>query len=338
MSPAGYPIDEHSLSPPSTPTPVQSPFAAAPTLTNLPHTATLTPEVQTTSSYPKPSPPTFLYPELIVPPQIYSHVMQCDNSHNGPRSLHHSLAHGEDYMTTTPWLAVLVFLIVAIAAAWSVVVMLIHWRGTTTGIESTSSHNQHRGQGAEQAELECGWRAWLQRLRPWAQNGGGRYEVLHSAEQELDEQHEYGLNSAHDLLKEDASPTNPFLVAPDQPLNRRVKPRSSAEWVQEHRAYFSSAPGSRIPTTPSRRPSSPHSLSYTEMEDIEAEAREAQGRRASLAPGGDRAFWRQERASWVDLGLAAVDGAMDRLAGKIVRYADDGDKDEALLLPLAKGK
>jgi hypothetical protein len=244
-----------------------------------------------------------------------------------PSIRHHSLAPREHHQIPTYVMAALVFLLIAVAGTWAFVVMLVHWRGATTGMQPANFQ-----ESGEEREGRAGWfaRICLQ-LHPRARTG--RYEVLRDTDaHELDaDANSQALSSAHDLRAGKASPTNPFLVAPDQSPTHRIKPRSSAEWAQEHRIYFSSASGSRTPATPSRLPSSPHSLSYTELEDVEAEAREAHG-------VGERALGRQERASWVDLGLAAVDGAVDRLAGKIVRYTDDMDKDEALLLPLAKGK
>lgn len=146
------------------------------------------------------------------------------------------------------------------------------------------------------------------------------YAALNSSadEHELDSWVE-GRASAHDVATHltadagDLSLANPFLVAPDQPLKSIVRPRTSAEWVEQRRIYFSSD---------------------AEKEDVESEAREAQGWWASLARNAQQGADK----SWVDLGLAAVDGAVDRFGAKIIRWTDDGGKDEALLLPLAKGK
>ena len=44
---------------------------------------------------------------------------------------------------------------------------------------------------------------------------------------------------------------------------------------------------------------------------------------------GDSAW----RRGWVDWGLAAVDGAVDRLTAKIVRWTDEGE----LVLPITEG-
>ncbi len=73
-----------------------------------------------------------------------------------------------------------------------------------------------------------------------------------------------------------------------------------------------------------------------ELACVEIEAREAQGGRWSFVD--DMEFGRKESVSWVDLGLAAVDGAVDRVAARIVRWTDDGGRDEELVLPLVKGK
>ena len=325
----------------------QSTIIAAHTASSLSTTTTTTAtpiaqDAATASRYPRPSAPGFLYPQPIVPPHIYSHTMQHTNPHHGPGRLHRSLTHKDTYAIPTSLIAVLVFAVIAGAGLWAVIVMLIHWRGTTTGMSSGSQP----GSKDSSSNTNTGWRPWIRRLNPRARTDA-RYEVLNSADEHELTDYAAGKTSAHDLHTPADDGTggislvNPFLVTPDQWLNvsmRRFRPRGSAEWAELHRAYFSSKAGTPTPGTPSRVPSSPHSLSYTELEDIEAEAREAQGRRASLALGGERARGRQERTSWVDLGLAAVDGAVDRLAGRIVRYADDGGKDEVLLLPLAEGK
>lgn len=330
MSPAASRIDATSLSP--SPTALAASLVPAfspttPLITPTPHATATTP-----SNYPRPSAPVFLYPHPIVPPHVSERAMQRANEQHAPPSLNHSLTHQQPYIST-PSIAVLAFLLLAIAGAWAVVVMLIHWRGTTTGMSTARSRPRSGDDGARSGS---GWWAWPRDRRPWAR-GGERYEAISSAEHELDD-FATGKTSAHDVHapaddgRGSGSPVNPFLVAPDQSVNRRVKARSSAEWAEQHRIYFSSPSGSR-------GHSSPHSLSSAELKDVEAEAREAQGRRASLAWGDAVAVaGRNDYRSWVDLGLAAVDGAVDRLAGKIVRYTDDGGKVEALLLPLAKGK
>ena len=181
--------------------------------------------------------------------------------------------------------------------------------------------------------------AWLHKINPFA--GKSRYEALHSGEET--EEHTAALSSAHDVFTEtewggcDAqSSLNPFLVSPDQPLKRGGKVRSSSEWAEEHRAFFT-PPASSAAHSP--EPSSSCSLRGAELDDIESEAREAQGRRSSLAHHMEhRGLDDRASRSWVDLGLAVVDGAVDRVAAKIVRWTDDGGRDEELVLPLAKGK
>lgn len=288
----------------------------------------------TTSRYPRPPAPGFLYPQPIVPPHVHAHAMQQARETPKQSLRNDSLAHRRHHQIPTSLMATLVFLLIAVAGTWALVVMLVHWRGATTDMQPAN-----RDQEKDESEKRTGWFGRIRRrLNPWARTR--TYEVLRNVEGDGPQFNENArppaLSSAHDLRAGHASPVNPFLVAPDQPLNLRVKPRSSAEWAQEHRAYFSFGSGSPIP---SKMPNSSHALSCTDFGDVEMEAREAHGRRASLALCvGERALGRQERASWVELGLAAVDGAVDTLAGKIVRFTDDGGKDEALLLPLAKGK
>lgn len=187
----------------------------------------------------------------------------------------------------------------------------------------------------------------MQVLSPWARKF--RYETLRSDEEDETELRTALRASAHDLpgaMDDRAgsrSPLNPYLVPPNQSLQpsmRRIRPRGSSEWAEEHRAFFEGrTPVSAETAAHVSGSSSRHSLSDAELEDVESEAREAQGRRASLALATERGeLDGRAYRSWVDLGLAAVDGAVDRVTGKIVRWTDDGGDDEALLLPLAKGK
>jgi hypothetical protein len=140
----------------------------------------------------------------------------------------------------------------------------------------------------------------------------------------------------HDGSTAACSPPNPFLAPPDELLRTSVKVRSSREWAEEHRAFFSTSRSVSLvaSTSRSRGSSSSLSLSSAELEDIVFEAREAQGRRSWYARNTDCS----ERRSWVDLGLAMVDDAVDRAAARIVRWADDNGGDGVLVLPLAKGK
>ncbi|KAF2626637.1 hypothetical protein BU25DRAFT_491979 [Macroventuria anomochaeta] len=332
-----------SLSPP--PTTTSTPLSFATTASNPSTaiaTATRLSSQTTTSNYPRPSPPTFLYPEPIVPPHVYEYNMQRDALH-GPQHQHHSLAHKANHQTPTAplWLVIFVFAVIGIAAAWSVVVCLIHWRGTTTGMVPQSYHEQREGGGAALWAREIGW-------SPFAGKRKGRYEVLHTnSSEEINngaEMRRGGRTSAHDVPFEsaysaqDQSPVNPYLVPPDQHLGRRPKLRCSTEWAEEHRAFFSSS-SSRSPAAHSRGSSSTQSLSGAELEDVESEACEAQGRRASrVRETGQGDLDRRANRSWVDLGLAVVDRAVDRVAARIVRWTDDGGRDEELVLPLAKGK
>ncbi|KAF1928270.1 uncharacterized protein M421DRAFT_92548 [Didymella exigua CBS 183.55] len=325
----------HSL--PSTPLPC--------TLATLATTATATATAKhtsgfpaTPSTYPKHSPPMFLYSHPIVPPKVFSHTMQT----HGPRPLHRSLAHKEHYSANPPLAqigaALLVFVLVT-ATAWCIIVMGVHWRGTTTGMVPASQ--RRRCDEREYAIAEAA--GWWARQRAWTR--WASYAALRSDDGDGSPAYELG-TATRDLCThlatgtQDASPTNPYLVPPSQRWRRAGRQRGSAEWAEEHRSYFS-ASGTRSPAagSASRGLGSPRSLSGAELEEVESEAREAQGRGASLACGDSReALGKTERTSWVDLGLAAVDGAVDRLAGKIVRYTEDGGKDEALLLPLTKSK
>lgn len=226
------------------------------------------------------------------------------------------------------WLVVIMFGIIVMAAVWSVIVCLIHHRGTTTGMMLKSKSKRK-----QEAKEHGAWRARLAaRFRPFAKTM--RYEVLRGGE-ELEERTS-ALAWVDDTLTSACSPPNPFLAPPDEPLKTGVKVRSSREWAEEHRAFFStnSSVSPIGSTSRLRRSSSSLSLSSAGPEDVVFEAREAQERRSWHARNTDRS----ECKSWVDLGLAMVDDAVDRAAARIVRWADDNGGGEALVLPLTKGK
>jgi hypothetical protein len=62
------------------------------------HTAIST--ATSTSNFPRPSAPGFLYPSPVVPPQVYEHTMQRSNEY-GPQSLHRSLTHKARHQAPT---------------------------------------------------------------------------------------------------------------------------------------------------------------------------------------------------------------------------------------------
>ncbi|KAF9691432.1 hypothetical protein EKO04_010764 [Ascochyta lentis] len=227
-----------------------------------------------TSKYPKPSPPTFLYPQPIVPRRVNQHAMQ--RYARGADSLTNHSSHSSWSMPL--WLPVVAFGVIGMAALWTIIVCGIHWRGATTGMSRGSTTlRKHKGRN----QNGSGWRAWVgRRFSPFASQGD--YTALATATELVDE-HVGAITSAHDMGAH-LSPLNPYLVPPDTRLHfsgRNVRPRESSEWAAEHRAFFLEA-GRDESAVQSRTSSLTHSLSGSEREDVEFEAREAQGRRASL--------------------------------------------------------
>ncbi|KAF2785675.1 hypothetical protein K505DRAFT_2560 [Melanomma pulvis-pyrius CBS 109.77] len=131
------------------------------------------------------------------------------------------------------------------------------------------------------------------------------------------------------------SPANPYLPAP-------LQRRSSSGWLRDHSVFFSSSfSATNIPhahPSPAPLPSS--------LDDIDAlEAQTSTGASTSVfqspsmarylgsgREGGKKGGGGYKRAgSW----LGMVDGAVDRVVGKVARWTEDG-RDEGLLLPVAK--
>ncbi|KAJ8108194.1 hypothetical protein OPT61_g8342 [Boeremia exigua] len=306
------------ISPSSSPTPTHQPI----------HTAV----VSTSSKYPRASPPSFLYPHPIVPPHVYVHTMQ----HNPGQLPRAAISNGGESATRPntnlpTWLTILILAVITIAGCWSIAVCAVHHRGLTTGM---SARRQQREQAPKQ---RLGWWERLRRLTGSVAKKRQEYEALRGEEmQEQASALASGLDGHASL--QGASPVNPFLVAPGTSVRGEVRRRGSVEWAEQHRAFFGNGESGMAPGALFRGSTS-GSLSEAELACIESEAREAQDGRAAVANEmGSMGFGGEESKSWVDLGLAAVDEAVDKVAAKIVRWADDGGRDEELVLPLAKGK
>lgn len=183
-------------------------------------------------------------------------------------------------------------------------------------------------------------------LTPYTRGRGKEYTDFRTANVELDSQ---ALVSARDLplqTRDAASPLNPFLVVPGQALGARGsildRQRGEQEWVQRHYAFFGDREGENAMGSifaPKRRRAA-HAWSRYEEVSVGIEAQEAQGRGAVSANDtlSEMSKYDGEGMSWVDVGLAAVDGAVEKVAAGIVRWADDGGRDEELVLPLARGR
>lgn len=241
----------------------------------------------------------------------------------------------------------LVFAIIVMAGCWSILVAAVHYRGVTTCMDlqqvQAQAHayapTQQRGEKIEEQDQQSN--AWWNWPESFTMTRRKRYEALHA--EDFDD-YATALSSAHDLPTrlEDLSPENPFLVAPTAypQTTSNVKPRGSAEWAEQHRAFFANpstdGEASSISLVTSH---SFHALTGAEIACVDSEAREAQKGRASVVEGMVRgAAHSGEKKSLVDMGLAVVDEAVDSLAKKIVRWMSDGRSTEEMVLPLAKGQ
>ncbi|KAF1363597.1 hypothetical protein EJ07DRAFT_173479 [Lizonia empirigonia] len=282
-------------------------------------------------------PTTSLSTDTDIAPPTHHLAMQRATPHHNPQIQHRSTARSGTYTWSTPgWLALAVFTALAVTCVWSMLVCAIHWRGVTTGMAA-----KKRGR-AGSGVWPRGWGMW----RPFAKEA--RYGALQSgsvddAGGEGGGGRERGVASAHAVSSglERVSPVNLFLVPPSAAgglSSRGLRPRDSAEWAAEHRAFFLGE-GDGALTARSGVASEMRLLEGSERDDVKEEAREAQGGRASPIQRTEDASFRTEMGrGWVDLGLAVVDGAVDGFTRKIVRWTDGNGRDEELVLPLAKGK
>ncbi|KAF3009541.1 hypothetical protein E8E13_005110 [Curvularia kusanoi] len=232
-----------------------------------------------------------------------------------------------------PPLTFILFVVIALAAAWTLTVCLIHYRGATAG------YTQQRPCSPTPAARRWTWQP--RRLNPvtfFKRAHGTEYEALDSDGE--DDSAGSGLFSALELRMRDAinpSPLNPYLVAPGREpraAGSAVGGYGEEEWKLRHRAFFGVGQGGddAVDSSESR---GAYSSSGTERESIVSEAREAQAREVLRACGvGTAAIDEEMRRCWVDVGLEAIDGVVDRFSARIVRWTDGGE----LVLPLAEGK
>ncbi|KAH6638928.1 hypothetical protein C7974DRAFT_123608 [Boeremia exigua] len=265
-----------------------------------------------------------------APPISHTHTFTTDiHAHTMQRStaptplIHNSPAEDTEALSLYMWLGLLVFIVVTVAGCWSIAVCAVHYRGATTGMEKQTARRD--GEREQERGRKGGWWAWVRGARA----GGKGYEALRTGELE---ESAAGLQLGPCGEATGREEVNPFLVPVGRPL-RSVRVRSSEEWADEHRAFFTGA--RRLGKLGDDGPCS----TAAERKNVALEMLEAQGERLphdyeTAQDGVDR----QESRSWVDLGLAVVDDAVDRVAAKLVRWTEDGGRDEELVLPLAKGK
>jgi hypothetical protein len=122
------------------------------------------------------------------------------------------------------------------------------------------------------------------------------------------------------------SPQNPFLTPPGKKGNTFGVRRSSEDWVAEHRLFFAAATALDTDDNLEQK--------TLDLKECELEALEAQTTMPRPTVDGGR----RGRVNWMNRGLEMVDGAVDSLVEKIVKWTDDNGEDDVLLLPLAKGE
>jgi hypothetical protein len=123
-------------------------------------------------------------------------------------------------------------------------------------------------------------------------------------------------------------PLNSFLYpsgtfhSSQQPLHTHT----SSEWLAQHTAFFSTNTSRTL--SPNASTLSDHELATADMEALEAGT-------ASSTPRSITKHKRQE--SWVDLGLARVEDALNGFVGRVARWTDDDGGGEESLLPVVNG-
>ena len=225
----------------------------------------------------------------------------------------------------------LLVIVLTTVAIWTLLVCLIHYRGITTGGKSTRA--AHTRPHSPSPPPSTRGRAWLRNPFQRARSSTYKYEAL--GHRDADAHDESGgaraLSSALQLRSfvgdDGASPLNPFLVAPGRDsleLVRGGRRRGEEDWALRHRAFFGVEGGENSPAS---------LLGAGEgrgTDEVQDGAALLAGAAGSLVFERGESAW---RGGWVDWGLAAVDGWVDRLTARIVRWTDEGE----LVLPISEG-
>jgi hypothetical protein len=300
------------------------------------------------STYPRPSPPGFLYPEVIVPRQ----ANMTDSSGDS------------DVIWYLPYsLEVLIFTVMVLGILWTVLVWLVNfpprtWRREMWGREEERVERRPLDKPSKYVrELESGSDRSDMGNTPVAKTSAtcmheNKHVEVGELGIELKHRHtEYGRSksSPATTIRSDIpssphkaadSPPNPFLHPPNNDYvspstSRDLQTRTSSEWLRQHAAFFSASNSS------SRTPSLHSSLAidnhhYDHEYDIEA----LEAGTALLTPRSLGMKDHRKSLSWVDLGLGKVEGAVSGFVGKVARWTDDegGREGEGVLLPVVNGR
>ena len=255
------------------------------------------------SSYPRPSPPGFLYPHPIVPRAVQN-------------QLQHAPARTEMASSSAIWtlpcgLEVLFFASVVIGLVW-VFLRTYPGRVERRPVDKASKYAPvaPRGRGYASARGVLG-----------AEEGEVR--------QRRQAEHQRSKSSPVTAIRFDIpapvdSPPNPFLQPPSPTRYlspaRALRTRTSSEWLRQHAAFFSATSSS-----------SSHA-EYDQEYDIEA-------LEAGTTPRSPGLKAHRKSLSWadLDLGLDRMEGKVSGWVGKVARWTDD-DGGEGVLLPVVNGR
>ncbi|KAH6060427.1 hypothetical protein HBI67_137860 [Parastagonospora nodorum] len=306
--PADFPASSLSLRPHRSPVP------------HPPSPSTLSTSIRQ-STYPRPSPPGFLYPDPIVPRAVqnqlqHAYTTQCtDMTGHATSNVIWYLPYG---------LEVLIFTVMVIGLAWAGRVFLLTFPPRTWRAKKEGEKEERRpvNKPSKYAGRDAHGRG-----NTSAREGMEEHvELKHRRQPE----HQRSKSSPAPAIRFNIpaaidSPPNPFLYppSPTQYLSppHALQPRTSSEWLRQHAAFFSATSSSY---------SHASSVEYDQEYDIEA-------LEAGTAPRSPSLKAHKKNLSWADLSLERMEGAVSGWMGKVARWTDD-DGDEGVLLPVVNGR
>jgi hypothetical protein len=305
------------------------------------------------STYPRPSPPGFLYPEAIVPHSAYTYqhhphtVQHPEGMDNNTHNVFWYLPFGLE----VPIFAVIMLGLTWAGLAWCITFPPRTWwksddKKERRPLDKPSKYVKYSG--GEQGEGET---MYLHEnthinISPREDNEGEvrrRKRHRHHISPPL---HESSKSTPGMTIRLGvpspalSSPRNPFLHPPDPHTSRQtLNPRGSAEYMVQHARFFADttfSPSIYSPTLSvhSRTPSSSASEmgDYATMDTADIEALEA-GTGAELTPRwASETGGHERKTSWVDLSIGKMEDVVSGWVESLAKWTDGSD--EELVLPV----
>jgi hypothetical protein len=275
------------------------------------------------STYPRPSPPSFLYPEAILPQSAYTYQ----------RKMQHPALPGSNVIGYLPFgLEAVVGLVLLLGLVWAgfrwcVTSPARRWSGKKKERRPLDKPSRYVASPRKHEEVPTIHLHENTNIDP---RETGRPEVRRRRRHRS-----YEPSTQNTPSPAPSSPRNPFLLLPNPSAQRKeLKLRTSSEYIAQHTTFFASPAPS--PSAYGSAPSSSNSGDYAAMDTADIEALEAGNgheRKKSWVGKVEGMETHQRRKSWVDMGIGKAGDVVSGLVGSLARWTDEDEEGD--LLPVA---